>query len=341
MRYIKFMLLICTALISANQRVCAQNQKNYYAQRTINLYIGFGPGGENDVWGRLIARHIGDKIPGKPTILAQNMPGAGTLVLAKYLANIAPRDGTAIGLISRGIPLEPLFSATDLQFDAQNMSWIGSPDQDTTVCASRRDAEVTSLYDLRNKTLTVGGSGSGADTAIYPLFLRQLLNLKFNLVNGYAGSNEVFLALERHEVDGICLVYSSLIRQNIYRDGQMKVLFQVSLRRDDHLPANIPILSDIDMSIEQKEDLQVFLSRSSLGRPLVAPPNIGGERLQILRNAFDEMARDAAFLKEASELGLDADPISGKDLHKLILDVYKMPRQSIERVKKSFSSVSK
>src|SRR5262245_901846 len=163
----------------------AQTPADFYKGKTISLQIGFGVGGEDDLWARAIAKHIGNHIPGNPLMVPQNVPGSGGLLVANRIANTAPKDGTVIGLINRGIPFEPLLGGAGTQFDAAKLNWIGSPSRDTTVCAARRDAEVKTLADLYRKELSVGGTGSGADTAIYPEFLAALLGLKFKLTKGY------------------------------------------------------------------------------------------------------------------------------------------------------------
>ena len=186
--------------------------------------VGFGTGGEDDLWARTISRHLGNHIPGNPTVIVQHMPGSGGLLVANRLYNTAPKDGTAVGMINRGIPFEPLLGGQGTQFDALKFIYVGSPGRDTTVCAARKDAQVQNLQDLYSKELTVGGTGSGADTAIYPQFLSALLGMKFKLVQGYKGSGEIQIAMERKEVDGICLAYDSLLRGNLARQNQINVL---------------------------------------------------------------------------------------------------------------------
>jgi len=151
----------------------AQSVEDFYKGKQVSLLIGFGPGGANDAWARALARHMTKHLPGRPTVVPQNMPGAGTLKLANHLYNVAPKDGSVFGLINRGIPLEPLLGGDAAQFDPLKMNWLGSPDKDTTVCAARKDAQVQTMHDLFAKELVVGATGSGADTAIYPEFLAE------------------------------------------------------------------------------------------------------------------------------------------------------------------------
>src|SRR5947209_16888871 len=169
----------------------AQTPAEFFKGRAVNLLIGLGVGGDDDLWGRVIAKHMGNHIPGHPTVVPQNVAGAAGLLVVNRLYNTAARDGTVIGMINRGIPFEPLLGGQGTQFDALRINYLGSPGRDTTVCAARKDAGVQSLKDLYVRELPVGGTGSGADTAIYPEFLSALLGLKFKLVKGYQGSYEV------------------------------------------------------------------------------------------------------------------------------------------------------
>ena len=314
------------------QEASAQSVESFYKGRQVNLLIGFGPGGSNDVWGRVLARHMGRHLPGNPTVVPQNMVGAGTLKLALHLANGAPADGSVFGLISRGIPLEPLLGDKSIPFSPPKMGWIGSPDQDTTVCVARNDATVKSMADLSKTDLTMGGSGSGADTAIYPEFFAKFLGMKFRNVKGYPGSNEIFLAMERREVDGMCVAYDALVRQRLFQDKELRILFQAALKQDPKIGADIPIVSDSISDPVQRELLDFFLARAAIGRPLVAPPNLPAERLKALQTAFLKTLEDPEFQAEATRLGLSIDPISGDDLAALIARIYRTPEAAVKRV---------
>ena len=331
-------LLICLAGILP---AAAQSDADFYKGKTLSVLIGFGPGGANDVWARLLARHMPRFMPHEPTMVAQNMPGAGTLKLANHLATGAPKDGTVFGLISRGIPLEPLLGGANVQLDPLKMNWIGSPDTDTTVCATRKDAQVQKLSDLRTKELAVGATGSGADSAIYPEFLAEFLGLKFKTIKGYPGSNEIVMAMERKEVQGICVAYSSVARTRLYMDGELNLLFQAGLEKDPAIPASVPLATDMTAGNQQDTDaLRLFLARAALGRPFVAPPGLPEGRVKILRKAFDDTLADKAFIEEAQRLKLAVEPISGERLSQMISDIYKTPPQVVQRVTKILGNVA-
>jgi tripartite-type tricarboxylate transporter receptor subunit TctC len=308
----------------------AQPADQFFRGKTISLLIGFGEGGEDDLWARAIARHLGSHIPGNPVILPQNMPGSGGLLVANRLYNTAPKDGSVIGLINRGIPFEPLLGGRGDQFDALKFNYLGSPGRDTTVCAARKDADVKNMQDLYSKELTVGGTGSGADTAIYPQFLSALLGMKFKLVLGYKGSHDIQLAMERNEVQGICVAYDSIERGTLAQQHQINVLLQAALVPDSRL-AGIPFGLDFARGPDERAALQLFFMRASLGRPFVAPPGLPSERVAALQQAFDATLRDPAFLDDASKQQLRVMPISGPAMAKLIADAYKTPPAVVQR----------
>ncbi len=312
----------------------AQSTADYFKAKTVSIIVGFGPGGANDVWARAIARHIPRHWPGSPSVVVQNQPGAGGLTLINQLTAVAPKDGTVIGLISRGIPLEPLLGGQGIQMDPRRMTWIGSPDRDTTVCAARKDAAVQRMQDLFDKELVVGATGSGADTAIYPEFLSALLGMKFKTVKGYRGSNEIFLAMERGEVQGICLANDSLARTPIMREGRANILFQAALKPDARLK-DVPVGIDLARTKAEREALQLFFARVALGRPFVAPPDLAPERSAAIRAAFAATLADKEFIEDASKQGLTVDAISGEEIAVIIEEAYKTPAETIARTMKA------
>lgn len=335
--------VIVTAALSpaSAQPAASPRGGDFYQGRQVNLLIGFGPGGANDVWARTLAKHMSKHIRGNPTIVPQNMPGAGGLKVTNYLYTAAPKDGSTFGLVNRGIPLEPLFGGKGVQFDPMKMNWLGSPDKDTTVCAARKDAPVKTMRDLFAKELVVGATGSGADTAIYPEFFAELLGMKFKTIKGYAGSKEISLAMERNEVQGICLAFDSLSRQPMYQQGQLNILLQAALKKDPGVPATVPLATELAKTEADRQALNLFLSRVALGRPFVAPPDVPRDRVEQLRAAFNATMRDAEFAAEAKKQRLNVDPITGQELAQTIADVYKTPKDVVKRVADALGRVQK
>ena len=335
------LVFVLTLLCAATQVLGATRAPSeFFASKTVYILIGFGPGGANDVWARTIAVHLGNHLPGRPRIVPQNSPGAGGLKLMNQLYNVSPKDGTTIGLVNRGIPLEPLLGGEGTQFDPSKMNWIGSPDKDTTVCAARKDAQVQTMRDLFTKELLVGATGSGADTATYPEFLSELLGMKFKTIKGYQGTKEISLAMERKEVEGICVAYDSLMRETLAREGKINILFQATLEPDRRLK-NVPVGTDLARSEQNRQALRLFFARVALGRPFVAPPGVPAERVAMLRKAFDDTLKDPEFLKDAKLQDLNVDAITGQELAEIIASVYKTPKDVVKRTARALGHVSK
>ena len=334
------LVFVLTLLCAATQVLSAtRTPSEFFAGKTVYILIGFGPGGANDVWARTIAAHLGNHLPGRPRVVPQNSPGAGGLKLMNQLYNVSPKDGTTIGLVNRGIPLEPLLGGEGTQFDPSKMNWIGSPDKDTTVCVARKDAQVRTMRDLFTKELLVGATGSGADTATYPEFLSELLGMKFKTIKGYQGTKEISLAMERKEVEGICVAYDSLMRETLAREGKINILFQATLEPDRRLK-NVPVGTDLARSEQDRQALQLF-ARVALGRPFVAPPGVPAERVAMLRKAFDDTLKDPEFLKDAKQQDLNVDAITGQELAEIIASVYKTPKDVVKRTAQALGHVSK
>jgi tripartite-type tricarboxylate transporter receptor subunit TctC len=324
-------LLACmVAMLFLMSSAAAEPVADFYKGRTVSLLIGFGIGGDDDLWGRLVGKHIGRHIPGNPTVTVQNLPGAAGLVLINRLANASPRDGTVFGMVNRGIPFEPLLGGAGTQFDPLKMTYVGSPNRDTTVCAARKDAAVKTMADLFTTELKMGATGSGADTAIYPEFLAALLGMKFKVVKGYSGSREVMLAIERNEVQGVCLAYDSLNRAPYVRDFGINILFQVAETPDPRFP-KVPLGVEHAREARHRAALHLFLARNLVGRPFVAPPDLPAERTAALRTAFDETLRDPEFLDDARRQDMRVVPVSGKEIDDVLASAYRTPADVVRR----------
>jgi tripartite-type tricarboxylate transporter receptor subunit TctC len=307
-----------------------QAQSDFFKGKTVNILIGFGAGGEDDAWAHLIAQYIGKHIPGDPTIVPQNVPGAGSLRVANQIYNVAPKDGTAIGMINRGVPFEPLLGGKGIQFDALKMNYLGSPSIDTTVCAARKDAAVQTMQDLFTKELVVGATGSGADTATYPEFLSRLLGMKFKIITGYPGSHDIGIAMERNEVQAICLAYNSLQRQPLAREGKVNILFQAALKPDSQLK-DVPLGTAAARSESDRAALTLFFARASIGRPFILPPGVPTDRLRVLRQAFADTLSDPGFVAAAKKQSLRIQLTTGEEIGNILAQTYKTPPDVVRR----------
>lgn len=309
----------------------AQSVDDFYRGKQIRVIIGFGPGGSNDVWGRIVAHHIGKHIPGSPSVITQNMPGAGSMRAANHLYNLAAKDGTVLAVIARGIPLEPLFSGVGAQFDATKFAYIGTPTRDTTVCAINADLPQKTPEDFLKSEVIVGSSGSGAETNIIPLLLNNVLGMKFKIVTGYeGGGTDVMLAMERKEVQGVCFAYENLENQSLYKERRVRAAFQVSPVSDPNLK-DVPNVFDLKMSEEQRKILTLLFVREKLGRPFLAPPDLPPERVKALQDAFDATMKDVEFVADTNKLNLSIIPTSGRQLAEIVAEAYSAPADLVRK----------
>jgi tripartite-type tricarboxylate transporter receptor subunit TctC len=312
----------------------AQAQTSPFAGgKPLTMIIGFGPGGGYDLWGRVLGRHIGKHLPGNPTVVPQNMPGAGSFVAASNIYNIAPKDGTVMGIIARDAPLGPITGAEGARFDPTKLSWIGTPTTETNVCIANAKAAVKTAADLTQKTLIVGDTGAGTGTRSYPKALNEILGMKFKLVSGFPSSSDVFLAMERGEVDGICESYDSVSgkRANWIKDKVINILFQGGAEPNPQLKA-VPFVLDLAKTDEQKTEIRFLYAGQGIGRPFVAPPNLPADRLKMLRDAFDATMKDPDFIADAKQQKLDVDPEDGPHLEALIKQIYATPKPIVDKI---------
>ena len=313
----------------------AQSGSDFYRGRDINLYIGYSPGGAYDLYARVIGRHMGAHIPGNPTFVPQNMEGAGSLRLANYLYRVAPQDGTAIATFGRGIAFDPLLLGQGDAFDAQKLNWLGSANNEVSVCVALKSSGIAKFEDLFTKELTVGGTGSSSDTDQFPRVLNAVLGTHFKIVQGYPGGNDVVLAMERGEVRGRCgWSWSSVVstHKSWITDGRMIVLVQLSLTKHPDLP-DVPLVMDFAKTDEQRQILKMMFARNVMGRPYVAPPKLPADRVATLRKAFMDTMTDKDFLAEADKLQLEINPVSGADVEKLVKEVYATPPDIVAKAK--------
>jgi tripartite-type tricarboxylate transporter receptor subunit TctC len=328
----KSALIVVAALLGAATAASAQSAQPF-AGKSVSMIIGFGPGGGYDLWGRTVARHIGRHLPGNPSVVPQNMPGAGSYVAASHIYNAAPKDGTAMGIIARDVALGPLTGAPGARFDATKFSWLGSPATEHNVCIAYYTAAVKSAQDLRDKQLILGDTGPGTGTRSYPKVLNDLLGYKFKLVGGFRSSADVFLAMERGEVEGICESLDSVInrRPDWIKGGTVRVLLQGGAAPHPNLKG-VPFVLDLARNAEERQVLEFLYAGQGIGRPFVAPPDMAPDRLKMLRDAFSATMKDPEFLADAKKSKLEVEAEDGEHLAALIAKIYATPKPIIARV---------
>ncbi len=325
---------LCAALAGVGFIAPATSQESPFANgKALTVLIGFGPGGGYDLWGRAIARYMGKHLPGNPSGVPQNMPGAGSYNAANHIYNVAPKDGTVMGIIARDAPMGPLTGQKGPRFDPLKISWVGTPTKETNVCIAFHTAKVKKLDDLYTSELIVGDIGSGTGTHTYPKALSSLLGLKFRLIAGFSSSAEVFLAMERGEVDGICESLDSVRgkKPDWIPKKTVKLIFQGGAAASPEIK-EVPFILDLAKTDEQRAAIRFLYAGQAIGRPFIAPPNMQPGRLNMLRDAFMATMKDKEFTAEAAKLKLDVDPTDGAGLEKIVRDIYATPPAIVKKV---------
>jgi tripartite-type tricarboxylate transporter receptor subunit TctC len=308
-----------------------------FAGKQIRLFIGFSPTGFGyDTYGRLLARHLARYLPGRPNVVPLNKPGAGSLNLANYIYNVAPRDGTEIAIVGRGVAADPMLNgnASNAMFDATRFTWLGSMNNEVSGFYIRQPGPAATLADiLAGRNLKVGATGAGGDQQVFTAALNALLRTKLTTIGGYPGTNEILLAVERGELDGIVGYSWGVARsgnKDLLESGKLKIVMQLALGRHKELP-NVPLVTDFVTDPDDKRVLEVIFSRQSMGRPLVAPPGLDPRLAQVLRAGFAAAMNDPELLAEGERTGLEINFVSGDDVQALVEGLYRSPPAVVAR----------
>ncbi|MGH2379001.1 MAG: Bug family tripartite tricarboxylate transporter substrate binding protein [Candidatus Limnocylindria bacterium] len=309
---------------------------DFYRGKTVRIIVGYNPGGGYDGYARTLANHIGKHIPGNPTVIVENMPGAGSMLSANHLFTAAPKDGTVFGTFSRGLPEAELRGDEGPQFKAAEFNWIGSMNEEVSVCVVRSDSGITSLEDATTQTVTVGATGPNDDTGFFPRLLNSLVGTQFELKTGYPGGNDVNLAIERGEVQGRCgWSWSSVVstRQQWLDDKFVTILTQMSLNKHPDIPSDIPLVTELTTDPDAKQLLEVVFSRQAMGRPFAAPPGIPEERVKALQDAFEQTMEDPEFLAAAEEAKQEINPATGAEVQAIVEKIFTTSPALVEKLK--------
>ena len=334
--------LLALAMALAQGAMAQEGDANFYAGKTITITVGSSAGGGYDLYGRLLSRFMGRHIAGNPTFIVANMPGAGGNVAAAHIANVAPKDGTAIGAIFMGTVVDPLFSAQGARktHDPVKFNYIGNANKDVYVCLVRTDAQVKTFQDLMEKELVVGASAGGASTRDFPLLLKNILGAKFRIVAGYPGTRQIKAAIEKGEVQGGCgQSWSSMAATypHWFKDNLVKVLVQEDPEGYPELNAKgIPLVRSLAKNEEQRKIFDLVYSQTVFGRPYVVAAEVPAGRVAILRKAFSAAMSDPGLKAEAAKMQVDVDFTPGEELQKKIVEVYATPADIVEKARKAF-----
>lgn len=315
----------------------ADDVADFYKGKVITVVISSSAGGGYDTLARTIARHLGDHIPGNPTLIVQNMPGAGGIVATNYLYNIAAKDGTVIGGVQNNTPFEPLYGTKEAQYDATKFEWLGSPSVETGMLTVWKTSPAKTIEDAKAQTVTVGVTGANSTPSFYARLLNAALGTKLDIINGYKGQNEVFLAMERGEVQGApSLFYSSLVatRPTWLPDGSVRVLVQFGTEKEPKL-GDVPFANDLVSDPKTLDLMKVAFAPLAFGRPYLTPPEVPADRVAALRKGFEDMMKDPSFISDAEGLGLQVDsPRNGEQLADTLKEAYATSPEVVSEIRK-------
>jgi tripartite-type tricarboxylate transporter receptor subunit TctC len=336
MRRIGAALLIATlCVLGLRLPVPAQSADEFYRGKQIRFSVGTAAGQDYDAWARLIGRHMGAYIPGNPSFVIENMPGAGHILATNYLFNLAPRDGSVIGMVSRNITEAAMTRLPNVRFDPGMFGWIGSPELNHRVLFVNTASGIDKVADLYAHDLTVGVTGGAQGVTAGPILLKNLLGMRLKVVQGYHSPGDIVLAMARREVDGIVQSIGAPdgARRQWLESGQMRVLF--NMERDRVAGLDAPSLFAFTATDRQRAVLAFFASSMELGRPLMAPPGVPPGRLDLLRRAFDRTVADKSFLREAAAMGFEVAPQTGEQIAARIAAIMATPNDIVEETQRA------
>ena len=317
----------------------ADSVADFYKRKRITIYVSTTPGGGYDTYARTLGRHIGKHIPGKPRVIVKNRPGAGGLIMVNEMYNTLPKDGSVFGTANRGLPMEPLFGRAEAMYDPTKFTWLGSANNEVSLCVSWHTTKIKNVNDMLTRPWTVGSVGVGTDTDAFPRVINTILGARMKLVHGYPGGADINLATARGEVDGRCSWSWSSIkstRPDWLRDKKINLLMQQSTARHPELP-DIPFILDYAKTERDRNILKLIYSRQAWGRPYFGPPGIPADRAKALQVAFMATMKDPAFIRDAKRQKLELAPISGPEIKALMVALYNSPKELVAAAKAAIS----
>ncbi len=328
-------LLIAVSLSMMAPAANAQTPAEFYTKKNLRLLVGYGPGTGYDVYARAVGRHLGRHVPGHPNIVIENMPGAGGLTMANYLYNVAPKDGTAIGLVVN-LFLEPMMGNKLARFDVGRFTWFGSVSRSTPLCFTWHTSGIKTLEDVKKRETLVGAIGRNTDSYYYPQLINSIIGTKFKPVLGYPDSGAIGVAMERGELHGFCSFTHSSIksaRPEWLSKNLINILVQLSLKKSPELPG-VPLMLDLVKDEASRQALILMAGNWEAARPFAGPPGVPADRADALGKAFMATMKDQAFLADAKKLNMEVDPLDGAEVRAIIRQLYKTPKPVVDYMTK-------
>jgi tripartite-type tricarboxylate transporter receptor subunit TctC len=321
---------------------CATAQDSvadFYKGKVIRLVVGIGVGSGYDINARLLARHMAARIPGQPTVVVQNQPGAGSLTMTNQLFATGPFDGTVIGASFNGMPTTPQLQPQGARFDPNKLIWLGSTNRETQAMYVWNTAPAQKFTDVANIETIMGAQAPGSTQFDFPMLVNAMFAYKFKVINGYESTPKIHLAMERGEVHGTLANWSTLkaINANWIAEKKVRFLAQWALQKNPEM-GDVPLIFDFAKNEADKQTLRFAVARLEYGRPFFLPPNVPADRVQALRRAFDATMKDPAYLAEAEKLKIEVDALSGEQVTALVEQVTRTPPDLVERVRKAMEA---
>jgi tripartite-type tricarboxylate transporter receptor subunit TctC len=326
-------VLLAAILAGAAPPAVADAVSDFYKGKTVTMIVGYPPGSGYTLYGQMLARHLGDHIPGKPNVIVQNMQGAGSIKAANFVYSAAPKDGATLGIFSVGALIDQMFGHSKTSFDATKFGWVGNMDETVGVCVVKRGSGISKFEDLLKKETLFGGTGPSGGSTQAAVALSRLFGAKIKLIKGYKGAQDVVLAMDRGEVQGVCGITVSVLRSRLahqIKSGELIPIIHDGMKRHAELPG-VPGVYDFAKSNDDRRVLDLLFGWRVLGRPVAAPPGVPDERLAALRKAFDVATKDQRYVAEAAKAKLDIEPASGAEVSKLVARLFSSSKDIVKR----------
>lgn len=316
----------------------AEDTAEFFRGKTVTINVAVGPGAY-DLYARVLAQHMAQNIPGQPNLIVNNMPGGGGIIAANYIANIAPKNGTALLVPLKLVAMTQMLEPANVKYDAGQFNWIGSMVDAPGVIMVWNGAPGSTFADARRMELVLGSTGAGAETMIFPTVINNVLGTKFKIISGFKGMGDIFLAIERGEIHGVSTVYGSIagLKPDWLADGKLRFITQVTSQRTKEL-ADTPAVVEFANTADERATLEFLTLSNSLGRAITAPAGVPEDRVAALRKAFDATVHSKAFIDDARSKGMDLNPIAGVDIQRDVKRHIETPKELVAKVKAALAS---
>lgn len=340
--FVSSLCLIAAAMLAGQvpqAEVQAQDVGVFYKDKIVSVMVGYPPGGAYDVYARLIANYMPKHLPGAPTMIVKNRPGAGSMILVNELYKVAPQDGTVFGTFARTVAIDQILGRQGANFVPREMNWIGTPVNEVSTCVVWHALGIKTIQDMMQRPLVFGAIAPGSGTDVYPAILRNLLGANFKIVTGYPGANDLTIAMERGEIDARCgWTWSAMkaTRADWITDKKVYIALQFSTKKHPDMP-DVPLVTDLARNETERQALDLILVSSTMGRPFAAPPKVPADRVRALRRAFDAVMADPGFLVESEKQGLEVLPMTGEEIQALVESMSKASPQAIEAARQAIN----